>query len=230
MPSYSIDYQENGGTLMKILPLVFVVAVAVAPSAQTQDTLDLTQPRGSSGPVTDAPMTGSASGISSHARREQSPVRLSLDWLDRNTYHVGEPFVFHVTLENVGATSVTLPWEPDVQQVLRSSDEPLSEALLTLDVDVQGGTLTVPIATLYGSSFSPGSTKVLRPGGRAEILAKGNWAFLGHGTSQLSPFAASPDVSVAARIHFLTSIDGHVYDALRSTNKVAILLAKRSGL
>jgi hypothetical protein len=220
--------RSNGDTAMKRLAVMLIGAMTVVLTAQTSDLLDLTQPRGDSRRFTTEPVTVSGAGISSHARREQSSVRLNLDWFDRETYSDGESFVFHVTLENVGRNAVAFPWEPDSSRVATTPDAAILKAVLTIEIDTRNPRLIVPIATLYGSSLTPNDTKVLQPGARAEIIAKGQWAFMGHEISELAQMHLPPELNVTARIGFMTSINGHLYDALKS-NKVVIRLERRSG-
>ena len=65
--------------------LAFVVAsgLGVFLNAQTPDTLDLTQVQPNSGPMTAGPGTGPVTGFSAHVKREESPVKLTVEGMDR---------------------------------------------------------------------------------------------------------------------------------------------------
>jgi hypothetical protein len=218
--------------------VALVSSTVVAVSAQAPDVLDLTQPRhradstASSGPV-----TGSAVGFSPHTVKLPSGVQLRLESLDRNVYRDGEPFEFRVSLTNTTRQPVTLPWDPDPQQVVTGPDAPLIKALLVIDVEPgrpvratgphpRGG-VTVPIATLYGSKLSPGNTKVLQAGARAEVIARGHWEFRPYSSEDLRAAGFPATVNVGARLSFLTSIDGNAYDDLSSANRISIALNRR---
>lgn len=214
---------------MRRLIILIVSAITVLLRAQAPDALDLTQPISGDGRFTTDPVTVSGGGIYSGAKRVQLPLHVTLDWLDRGAYSDGESFVFHVTLENLGRNSVTLPWERDSRLVLTSADAPLFQALLTVDINAMNKRLSVPIATLYGSAQSPQNTKVLQPSARAEIVARGHWEFAGYSASDLTQMGLPSDVTVTARLQFLSGINGHVYSPLSSSNHVPIVLTRNHG-
>lgn len=220
----------------------FLVALAcstvVAVSAQAPDVLDLTQPRLSSGHTTpNSRGTGSAVGRSSHAVTQPSGVQMRLESLDKDAYRDGEPSEFRVSLTNTTRQPVTLPWEPDPQQVVTGPGAPLIEALLVIDVEPgrpvrdtgphpRGG-VTVPIAILYGSKMSPANTKVLQPGARAEVIARGHWKFVAYSPEDLRAVAFPDNVNVGAQLIFRTRIDGNLYTDLSSGNRISIALERR---
>jgi len=210
--------------------VVALVASTVAVvSAQAPDVLDLTQPRVSSGPTSNSPITGLTVGRSPHATTQPSGVQLRLESLDKHAYRDGEPFVFRVSLINPTKESITLPWEPDPSQVATGPGAPLIKALLVIDVESSQGRRTVPIAMLYGSKMSPGNTKVLHPGGRAEVIARGSWEFVPSSSEDLRAAAFPRNVNVAARLIFPTNIDGDAFSDLSSGNLISIELERRGG-
>jgi hypothetical protein len=198
-------------------------------SAQAPDILDLTQPRFVSGPTTSGGSgTGSAVGHSPHTVKEPSGIELRLESLDKQTYRDGESFEFRVSLLNSGGQAVTLPWEPDPQQIVTGPGAPLIEALLVVDVESAEGRFTVPIAMLYGSKMSPGNTKVLQPRGRAEVIARGSWNLVSHSSQDLPALGLPRRATVGARLTFQSNIDGKTYADLSSGNRIPIVLERRS--
>ena len=209
---------------MKALGIVVAYGLSVILSPQTPNTLDLTQVRPSVGsPTEGAAESGSIPGSGPHGLLEKSPLRLTLEWMDRDSYRDGDSFAFRVGIVNVSRAPVTLPWEPDSYRVANDGD--VMRMALTLAARTAKGELELPIATLYGSTMDPNSTKLLPPGVRVEILAKGRWR-LPEAPSAMIDLPATVDVG--ARLLFATRIDHHAYESLSSTNRVEVVLDRRA--
>jgi hypothetical protein len=206
------------------LGIAFVVAsgLGVVLSAQTPDTLDLTQVRPSSGPMTAGPATGPATGFSAHTKREESPVKLTVEWMDRYGYRDNNSFVFRLAIVNVSAVPVTLPWEPNPDRVGYDSDA--LRAVITIDARMNDREFAVPIAVLYGSKADSNTTKVLRPGARAEIIARGKWRLAADSSSPSAKIDFPAEVDVSGRIIFASSIDRHAYKDATSTNRMRVVV------
>ena len=152
-------------------------------------------------------------------------LRLRLEWMDKLSYSYGDAFTFRVSLTNDGREAITIPWEPDSERVAGMSDSGVQAALLAVDLRVREDRFSVPIATLYGSATTPGTTKTLKPGDTAEVIAAGNWRFV---PSPVDTRGArvKGDASISARLSFLTDIDGRAYRDLHSANRVRIRLTE----
>ena len=163
-------------------------------------------------------------GLPAQSVRETLPLQIRLESMDRNEYREHDEIVFEISLQNVGRQPVTLPWEPDAEQVVTSAEAPLLEWLLVLSVDgPEFDKLTFPIRVLYGSTLSPATLKVLRPGEQARIRARGKWEFTTAIAAKRATAALPRTVEVAARLEFLS---GHSSEVI-SVNRVPVLLEPR---
>jgi hypothetical protein len=209
---------------MRALACVVASALSVVLSAQTPDTLNLTQVRPHSGPRTAGTGTGPATGLSAHVKREESPVKLTVEWMDRYGYRDNDSFVFGLAIVNVSALPVMLPWEPDPDRIGNEADA--LRAVITIDARMNNREFTIPITVLYGSKADSNTTKVLRPGARAEIIARGKWRIAAD-SSSLSPKIDFPaEVDVSGRIIFASTIDRHAYKDAASTNRMRVVVAR----
>jgi hypothetical protein len=153
------------------------------------------------------------------------PLQIKLESMDRNVYRERDQFFCRLSLQNVGQQDLTIPWEPDPEKVVTSVDAPMLEWLLVLSLDGREyDRLTFPIRTLYGSTFSPVTLKVLRPGEQAEIIARGKWQFVTDASAKRAEATLPRTVDVAARMDVLTGVKGHVYSDVISINRLPILL------
>ena len=210
---------------MRHMILATFATLGVVVSAQAPTVLDLTQKDLRPGMGTAATVFVPVTGASSHAVREQLPLDVVLTWMDRSDYHEYDPFTFRVVLHNRGRAPVVLPWEPNRERVITSSDTPLMQWLLA--VGLEGGQfdrLTIPVATLYGSTLSSGSLQTIDPGKSVEIVASGQWKFLTPDAIRRAEATLPGMVNVRAHVAFLTGINGHVYQDLASTNHVSVAL------
>jgi hypothetical protein len=206
--------------------LMMAGALGVALGAQATDLLDLTQvtvsSRTENGKI--GPGTGSAMGFASHSVRDQLPLQMRLESMDRNAYREHDEVVFQVSLRNVGREPVTIPWEPDPNQVVTSEGAPMLEWLLVLSLDgPEFDRLTFPVRRLHGSRFSPSTLKVLRPGEQAAIRARGNLHFLTEDSAKRAEATLPRTVDVAARMVFSSGYNAEVI----SVNRVPIFLEAR---
>jgi hypothetical protein len=207
-----------------------ILSVGICVNAQAPQILDLTRPDRTRIDKVDTPADErreASVARSPHETREQTGLQLTLESLDKDAYQDGERFEFRLDIENVGRKPVRIPWGSNRQQVVTGPGAPLMRALITIDVPSKLPNLMIPIATLYGSQFSPADTKVLSPGEKGQIIAEGVWDFMGYSTSDLTAAGVPPNVSVKARIVFLSTIDGHSYSDLQSTNEIPITLSRR---
>jgi hypothetical protein len=199
---------------------------------QAPDVLDLTQSWATAVESSDSdtahPGRGSASGPGDHTVFERLGLQLKLESLDAPSYLDGDRFEFRTTLRNSSAQAILLPWERDRHRVVTGPDAPMLEALMMVDVESSHGRLTIPIATLYGSSLSPTNTKLLRPGATAEIIASGNWNFMGYSSDDLRLKGVSQRVRVLAAIRFVKPLNGHWYASAESENRIPVVIERRS--
>jgi hypothetical protein len=206
--------------------LVVAGALGVALGAQARDLLDLTQVTVSSPTESGKVGRGTVSvmGFGSHLVRDQLPIQMRLESMDRNAYREHDEVVFQVSLRNVGREPVTIPWEPDPNQVVTSEGAPMLEWLLVLSLDgAEFDRLTFPVRTLHGSRFSPSTLKVLKPGEQAAIRARGKLHFLTEDSAQRAEATLPRTVDAAARMVFLSGYNAEVV----SVNRVPIFLDAR---
>jgi hypothetical protein len=98
------------------------------------------------------------------------------------------------------------------------------EWLLVLSLDGPDfDKLTFPIRLLHGSTFSPATLKVLKPGEQARIRARGKLEFTTGASAKRAEATLPRTVEVAARMVFLSGHSGEVI----SVNRVPIVLEPR---
>ena len=191
-----------------------VLVALLSANAQSPDVLDLTQ-FGSGQPSGDRSAgsgSGSVEGRPAHVVLTSSGLRMRITSMDRDSYTDGEAFVTHIELLNESDRTVTLPWRPIAAEVSEAPGAPVIKALLTAEVELQAQRLVVSIATLFGSASNPNTIKVLKPGGRAEIIAPGNWNFVGRAAGELRRTTKSKNGRVSVRLAFLTPVNGASYE------------------
>lgn len=206
--------------------IVLIVGVfSVLVSAQAPDLLDLTAARPIYGPNTAGTVVVSGTGISSGGMRSQMPLSVMIESMDRDVYQEFDAFSFRIRLQNVGDTAVTIPWNPNANEIVTDVNVPVLKCLLTFTVEgLEPDNPVFPIASLYGSTLSPGTLKVFQAGGSAQILGEGTFRFLTDASASHTRALLPRSLNVRARIAFLTSINGRVYNDLISNNRVPIVL------
>lgn len=209
-----------------------LLAVRVTALMQSPDTLDLTKMKsGTAASQEGSSATVSTTGSAVHSVRQKAPLTVSIKSLDHASYAYGQPFIIHLVLRNTGTRSFVIPWEPDPERVSTGPGEvPQISALLSVAVTRGGGqAVTLPLAVLYGSNSNPMTVKVLRPGASVEIIADARWAFPWYAEGKVAPSGEDfQQLAVAARLAFLTGIDGHVYADVESVNRINIKLGRSS--
>jgi hypothetical protein len=200
-----------------------IISAATGVAFAQTPVLDLTQWKYLRGSDTDGKVVVSGLTGPFHGPRKRLPLEVRLEWLDRNDYQENDSFLIRVRLMNRGTQAIGFPWEPDPKQVVSSSEAPLLRWLLLLRVEgTKNETFTFPVATLYGSALTPSTLRVMKPGEMSEIIADGTWRFLTAESAKRARITLSRDVRVSVRLAFLTSLDGHFYEDLESTNQIPV--------
>lgn len=121
------------------------------------------------------PVRGSClgAGSSGGVAPPRLPLRVTFRPFKEWDHRLGEPALFEVTLENVGETSITVPWLPS--QSL--ADVPAARVLMArvglVGADDQGGKFEFGGAYLEGTPDVAGSTITLHPRESATVRAAG---------------------------------------------------------
>jgi hypothetical protein len=104
------------------------------------------------------------------------PLRLSLVEFDGDYYGQADPFVVTVMLENVGQTSVTIPWSGATSDLRNRPLEKTMRASLGLQLrDSQGQLRLGSGIVLMGAPEVAGSMLALKPGEKAMVKAPSQW-------------------------------------------------------
>jgi hypothetical protein len=110
-------------------------------------------------------------------KKPPSPLKATLESLDRLSYSIGDPFVYEIVIENVSGQDVVLPWSPDRSFVQRESPPTTAlKASLMIEVTdrVQKKTVSwLEPRQLLGSEQLNGTLQRLAPGDRARIRVPG---------------------------------------------------------
>jgi hypothetical protein len=208
-----------------------VAVIWVSTWAGQVDVLDLTQARPSShaaGSESADLGTGSAVGFASGSRSGRLNLQLKVESLDADTYLDGQEFEFRLSLRNTGDRTIALPWEPDPKRVVTDQGTPMLQVLIAVSAEGSSQRLTIPVAVLYGSTMSPMTMKQLRPGDRAEIVARSNWNFMGYSSEELRARGVPPRLKMFSELRFLTAFSGQRYETVESTNRIPIVLGRRN--
>jgi hypothetical protein len=175
--------------------------------------------------------SGSGLGISSGARRVPAPLTLIIESLDRDEYLVSDQFSFRIRFQNVGRTDVILPWTPNAHEVATGENAPPVRCLLTFDArtDTDSETLTFLVATLYGSTLSPGTLKTIRPGDSVVIIGESSFRFQTDAVAARVRAKMPHPLRMVARLAFMSGTNGVVYQDIVSRNQMPIVLTRRGG-
>lgn len=153
------------------LPLIHLTTI------QEIDLLDLTKKKVSTEPGKIAQGEGGLIG-GSGIKPTDLPLKIVLEKLDKQQYLMGERFIYELSIENIGKRILEIPWEPEKEKTLQSSNE-LSVISLHLTIDELGNDAIFGAERIFASQNASNTFKQLRPGGRLRIRAPGIW-YLGN--------------------------------------------------
>ena len=207
------------------IALTLALAVEVHSSAQ-EPVLDLVAQRTPSETATKAAddLLTVPGGVIGVVGRDKPvlPLRLSLTALDRGAYRLGDDAVYEVTIENVGAGIVRLPWTADNQPFRRTvTGARVATVSLVID-DPELATYVIALQAFYGADSVAGSVLDLQPGHKVRVRAGGPWSLPLKGQS--ARLLTNPSLPVRARLDVYAP-EGH-YKAVGSENQIDVTLSR----
>jgi hypothetical protein len=120
-------------------------------------------------------------GTSGGAAPTRLPLRVSLSGVKAGDHRLGERVSYDVTIENLGTTSITLPWLPSQSLADRPAERVLMASVALQVQDEKGRDLRFAPGLLEGSPDVPKSTILLRPRDTATIRVEGGMEHVGEG-------------------------------------------------
>jgi hypothetical protein len=160
---------------MKVIYHIFVLLLPVIFLSTTQqgELLDLTKKKVATGTEKYAPGIGGLDG-GTGSKPSPLPLKVVLERLDKQQYELGNQFMYEISIENVGAKSLQIPWEPDREEALNHSAD-LDVLSLWLQIDELGNDAIFGVEEIYGAKSQPKTFKTLAPGGKLRFRADGIW-------------------------------------------------------
>jgi hypothetical protein len=153
---------------------------------------------------------------------------LSIASLDRDEYAQSDTFSFRLQVQNKGPDDVLLPWTPNLSEVETSESAPLVRCLLMFESDLAGiGRVTFPVALLYGSTFTPGTLRRIRPGETVEVIGESGFHFATDALAEQIRAKMPVSLPMVAPAAFLTSVNGVAFDDVVSRKKMPVVLHRR---
>jgi hypothetical protein len=145
--------------------------------------LDLRRPKATS-PVTDGYHGTQDTQRCPDATRNAGALRTSLVSLDRTHYQVGDEPRFEVTVENVGASPIRIPFSPHLADLQPENPaEQFGHYELQIALWIAAGenwsTNTGGSAILYGAVDHANTMLTLNPGEWLRVIAKGDFDLAG---------------------------------------------------
>lgn len=110
--------------------------------------------------------------------RDLSPsLRLHLESIEPMDLAGGEPVVYQITIENVGRTSVQLPWSPTNEGLKRTMPGSTVGVLSLAAAAMPNLPGDIPVVSqpLYGAPQVAESLITLEPGEYARVRVRGHW-------------------------------------------------------
>lgn len=115
------------------------------------------------------------------------PLRVTVQGVPPGEYTVGEMLHYEVTVENVGASAVILPWLPQDSLADRPVRQLLMASIALEAADAAGKALTFAPGHLEGSPDVAASTILLQPRDRATIRLEGRMQTTLEAAGELTP-------------------------------------------
>lgn len=151
------------------------------------------------------------------------PPRVELLSLDRPSYEMGDAVIYQVLIENVGTTTLLIPWSRDANRVVPNASE-WSAGSVFLEVRSADGKRLAWLAShqLYGSPSVDGTLQAVAPGESARLRVSGKWFA---SPDELTQVLAQPPggAAVAAVLHLAAN-----NLLVASTNVIPVALAPRT--